>query len=107
MCDKTLCDNCIHMEVCNDEGKWEPAMKFCAEQIPKETFGFIRRSNGLLLSDVYPFIRCRYYTLLEKTGEEDNPDTYNNPTEYRVVSIDFDNIKNKIVIIVEPFKENT
>lgn len=108
MTSNSLCDNCIHKNVCKlcqDDNICKPTA-FCVDQLPREVVGFIRRSNGLLLSDVVPYIKCKYFTIVVITGETCNSDTYDNPANYRVSAIDYDPTEQKIVIGVIPFKEN-
>lgn len=38
----SMCDNCIHDEVCGLEDNHEEAITFCADMIPKDIFDKIR-----------------------------------------------------------------
>lgn len=99
----SICDDCIHDEVCGEEGHLDPAMTFCAEKISKATFGLMKRVNGLfMLSDIAPYINGTWFTVIRTTGEPCNQDTYRHPENYKVISIGYDHLEEKIVVAVDP-----
>ena len=103
-----LCDNCIHNKVCKfcQEDNLAKPTEFCVDQLPEETVGFIRRSNGLRLLDIAPYIKCGFFTVMKQSGETCNDEVWFHPLDYWVDWIDYDNSEQKIVIIIEPVKKS-
>ena len=103
-----LCDKCIHNKICRLKDIIEPDMRFCPDQLLPETIGFISRANNLCLSDIIPYIKGDYFTIVLQRDEQDSPATYvytyKNFNNYRVVAIDYDRDQQKSVITVEPIE---
>ena len=51
----SMCDNCIHDEVCGVEDNHDEAITFCADMIPKDIFDKIKAeiSDRLAIIDKY------------------------------------------------------
>ena len=99
---KTMCDNCIHDDVCGMEGHLEPALKFCGDKISTDTLKlFSKTVTCLRLSDLIPFINDTWYTRLVRTGELDNQTVYIRPDKFRVVGIHYCSQEGKICVDVD------
>ena len=101
----SICGDCIHNRICGEEGHLDPAMTFCAEKVSINVAGLLSRVRGLRLSDIIPTLEdTRWFTVVRKTGECNNPDTYSHPELFKVYRISFDTEEQKIVVIVEEEK---
>ena len=86
---KTICDDCIHADVCGAEDNFEPALKFCA-------------NKSLKLSDIIPYLETgKWFTVVKRTGETCNSITYTYPERFKVVGINFEPSEQKICVIVD------
>lgn len=48
----TICDNCIHRNVCADEGHYDEALSFCADKIEEKPHGeWIEGTQGHYCSE--------------------------------------------------------
>ena len=101
---KTLCDDCIHSDVCNDEGHLDPGMVYCVSQLSEDTVGFLGRKHGLLLVTVQQLITYKYFTVIQTTGEVNSQDAARHPANYKVLNIDYAPEEDKIVVTIEPIK---
>jgi len=99
---KTLCDNCIHDDICGMECHLEPALKYCANKISADTLSLFQKPLVVLrLSDLIPYLRGSWFTIIRKTGETNNNCTYTYPEDFRVISIEYDEAERKIAVVVE------
>lgn len=98
---KTLCDDCIHRDVCGDEGCCDPAMVYCRNRITEDVAGFIGRKNGLLLITLMPLLTKPYFTVVAATEQVNDQDTYEHPANYKVISIDYSNEEGKLMVVVD------
>lgn len=98
---KTLCDDCIHRDVCGDEGCCDPAMVYCINRLTEDVAGFIGRKNGLLLTTLMPLLTKPYFTVVAATEQANDQDTYDHPANYKVISIDYNKDIEKLMIIVD------
>lgn len=100
---KTICDNCIHDEVCGCEGHLEPALQFCRDKISTDTLSIFQHPRMMLrLSDLIPYLaHSSWFTVICKTGETNNTCTYTYPERFRVRNIQYDDIEKKISVAVE------
>ena len=96
---KCICNDCIHNDVCRDEGYLDPAMTLCGDKISTATLHLF--SPRLRLSDLQPHLLSNYFTVIKKTGETCNPCTYTYPEKFAVVGIIYDTDEEKICISVE------
>ena len=86
---KTICDDCIHADVCGEEDNFEPALKFCA-------------NKSLKLADIIPYLETgKWFTVVKRTGETCNKITYTYPERFKVVGINFEPSEQKICVIVD------
>ena len=99
---KTICDNCIHDDVCGMEGHLEPALKFCANKISTDTLKmFSKTITPLRLADLIPFLKDKWFTCIKSTGETNNQNTYIRPDKFYVVGIWYCVEEDKICVDVE------
>ena len=84
---KTICDDCVHREVCGDEGAFEPALQYCVNRLTEDVVGFIGRRSGLSLVTVLPFIKGKYYTLLVPDKKVNALEVKTNPADYKIIGI--------------------
>ena len=99
---KTICNNCIHDDVCGMEGHLEPALKYCFNKISTDTLGaFESKREVLRLSDIIPYLEGSWFTCIVKTGETNNRITYTYPERFRVLSILYCVSEQKLCINVE------
>ena len=100
---KTICDNCIHDDVCGMEGHLEPALKYCFNKISTDTLGAFESKRSILrLSDIIPYLNIKgWFTVIAKTGETNNNITYIYPERFRVLNIEYCDPEQKICISVE------
>ncbi len=100
---KTICDNCIHDEVCGCEGHLEPALQFCRDKISTDTLSIFQHPRMMLrLSELIPYLNIgNWFTVIAKTGEPNNDITYIYPERFRVLNIQYDEVEKKISVAVE------
>lgn len=99
---KTICDNCIHDEVCGMEGHLEPALKFCMNKISNDTLNIFQHPRMMLrLSDLIPYLKGSWFTIIRKTGETNNTCTYTYPEDFRVINVEYNDAERKIAVVVE------
>lgn len=73
----TICDNCVHRNVCADEGHYDEALSFCADKIeerPKGKWifdGVYRDENNLSVNDIYHCNLCKRSIITSCTRPED------------------------------------
>lgn len=99
-----ICDECIHNEICREEGHLDPAMTFCAEKIHKDVAGMPSRTSGLRLSDIISVLPSSWFTVLSPTGEMNNSCTYTYPERFRVLKINYDATQQGICVVVEDMR---
>ena len=97
---KTVCDDCIHDEVCGEESHLEPACVYCAEKKP---VSLLKREGGeLLLIDLIPCLNEEnWFTVIRRTGETCNQITYIYPERFKVVHVGYDTYEQKICVVVD------
>lgn len=101
MAEKSICDGCIHNNVCGEEGHLDPAMTFCAELVPCDVVGMLSRINGLRLSDIMGVLPSSWFTVTAPTGAQNDAIPYRHPEQYKVLKITYDEDEKKICVIVE------
>lgn len=99
---KTICDNCIHDDVCCLEGHLEPALKFCGDKISTGTLRMFNKTvTRLRLADLMPFLKDEWFTCIKSTGEISEQNTYIRPDKFYVVGIWYCVDEGKICVDVE------
>lgn len=99
---KTICDNCVHDEVCGLEGHLEPALVFCRDKISTDTLSIFQHPRMMLrLSELIPYLNRNWFTVIAKTGEQNNGITYTYPERFRVLNIQYDVDEKKLSVAVE------